>query len=303
MSTTKAPSANAFTASDGTRLRVLESGPADAPITLVLVHGWTLTQHTWDEVVAALPAAAETPVRVVRFDLRGHGESDPAPEGTATIERCADDLAELIRERVSTGPVVVAGHSMGGMTLMALAERHRELVDQRVAGIALVASSGGDLAEPSLGLPGPVAKIANAGERALRGQLAKARGRRVSGNSRPLRPGLRWLLFGSRPETAHVAAAAEWVAACHPASMAGFRLALAEHERLAALEAFRSVPTVVLAGNSDRLTPYQHARRMAEALPEARLLVYPGAGHMLPLERTTEVTERLAELVRGAARS
>ncbi|GAB3284773.1 alpha/beta fold hydrolase [Parasphingorhabdus pacifica] len=291
-----------FTAGDGTRLRVLESGSFDAPVTVVLVHGWTLSPHTWDRVVTGLPAAAGTTVRTVRFDLRGHGESDPAPAGTATIERCADDLAELIAERVPAGPIVLAGHSMGGMTAMALAERHPDLFESRIVGVALVASSGGDLEAPGLGLPGPVAAVGNRLEQGVQHKLAAARGKQVLKNSRMLRPGMRWLLFGDRPDPADVAAAADWFATCHPASVAGYRASLAEHERIGALGAFRSIPTVVLAGTRDRLTPCEHARRMAAALPDAQLLVYPGAGHMLPLERSDEVTERIAELVAAVPR-
>lgn len=291
-----------FVAGDGTRLRVQEDGDRHAPVTVVLAHGWTLSRHTWDRVVAHLPAAVGDRVRIVRFDLRGHGESDPAPAGTATIERCADDLAELIADRVPDGPVVLAGHSMGGMTLMALAERHPELVADRVRGVGLVATSSGDLRAPDLGLPKPLAAALNAGERGLRSSLASSRGSRVSARSKWLRPGLRWLLFGKSAERSDVAASANWVADCHPPSMAGFRESLAEHERADALAAFGGRPVVVLAGLDDRLCPLAHSRRIAAALPDAEFLIYAGAGHMLPLERTDEVTGRLADVVRAAVR-
>lgn len=291
-----------FVTSDGTRLRVVEDGDPNAPVTVVLVHGWTLTRHTWDRVVAQLPDATGDRVRIVRFDLRGHGDSDPAPTGSATIARCADDLAELIASRVPEGPLVLAGHSMGGMTLMALAERHPRLVADRVVGVGLVATSSGDLVAPDLGLHPAVASAFHAGERRLRPVLARSRGRRVSRNSAWLRPGLRWLLFGNRPTRSDVATSADWVADCHPPSMAGFRESLAEHERTEALAAFRTVPVVVLAGLADRLCALPHSRRIAAALPEAEFLVYAGAGHMLPMERPEEVADRLADVVRAAVR-
>ncbi len=293
---------NMFTTGDGTRLRVHVDDVADAPVTVVFVHGWTLSRHTWDRVVPGLSSAVGTPVRTVGFDLRGHGDSDPSPEGTATIERCADDLAEVIGHYVPDGPVVLAGHSMGGMTIMALAERYPRLFDDRVAGTALVATSGGELAEPDLGLPKPVAAVFNAGERLLRSWLAASRRSVVGKRSAWMRPGLRWLLFGSRPASADLAATAEWVARCHPASFAGFRESLAEHDRIGALRRLRSTPAVVLVGLDDRLCPYAHARRMADAVPEAELMVYAGAGHMLPLERADEVTARIAGVVRAAVR-
>jgi pimeloyl-ACP methyl ester carboxylesterase len=294
--------AQEFTTSDGARLRIVEDGPADAPITVVFVHGWTLTKHTWDQVASGLPKAAGSQLRTLRFDLRGHGESDPAQPGSASIQRCADDLAELIGARAPEGPIVLAGHSMGGMTIMALAEQHAELFERRVAGVALVATSAGDLVAPSFGLPRPVAAVANRGERVVRKRLAAARGKRLSPQSVWLRPGMRWLLFGRRPEAGDVAVTADWVAACNPANMAAYRQALAEHERHGALAAMRSIPTVVLSGLADRLTPHSHARRIADALPNAKLLIYAGAGHMLPLERVEEVTDRIAELVTRALR-
>lgn len=291
-----------FTTGDGARLRVVEEGPEQAPVTVVFLHGWTLTRHTWDRAVARLAETAEVRPRTIRFDLRGHGESDPAPRGTATIRQCADDLAELIDRRVPTGEVVLVGHSMGGMAIMALAEQHPALFAERVAGVALVATSAGDLAEPDLRLPKPVAALANRVERAVRPHLAKATGRRLARRSSWLRPGLRWLLFGSDPVRADIAATAEWVAACNPANMAAYRESLAEHDRLAALRRLGSKPVVLLAGTADRLTPRRHAERIAAALPEAKFLLYGGAGHMLPLEREPEVTRQIAELVRLSAR-
>lgn len=290
-----------LTTGDGVRLRVGEHGPADAPTTLLLVHGWTLTTHTWDRVIDSV--LSETNVRVVRFDLRGHGESEAAPAGSATIERCADDVAELIAQRVPTGPIVLAGHSMGGMTIMALAERHPELFAARIAGAALVATSSGDLVAPTLGLPAPIAAIAHRVELGVRGMLANATGKRLSKDSRPLRPGMRWLLFGAGAERQDIADSADWVAACNPSNLAGFRKSLAEHDRAHALAALRSIPVVVLAGSADRLCPLPHSRRIADALPDAQLLVYSGAGHMLPMERTDEVADRITELVRVADRS
>ncbi|NYH80053.1 pimeloyl-ACP methyl ester carboxylesterase [Actinopolyspora biskrensis] len=291
-----------LTTSDGVELAVDESGDPHAPITVLLVHGWTLSRRTWDRVMEGLPGSVGSSVRVVRFDHRGHGDSDPSPRGTAEIARCADDVAELIADRVPAGPVVIAGHSMGGMTIMALAERHPRLMAERVRGVALIATSSGGLAAPDLGLPGPVAAVFNAGERKLRSVLARSERGRVGDRSAWMRPGLRWLLFGSGASGSDVAMSAEWVAKCHPASFAGFRESLAEHERGDALDALPEVPTVVLAGLADRLCPLPHARVMSERLPRAGFFVYAGAGHMLPLERAEEVTDRIADVTRSALR-
>jgi len=286
---------------DGTTLHVVESGERSAGTTVVLLHGWTLDHTSWARVATALPETCAEPVRVVRYDHRGHGSSDPAPSGTATIGQVADDLAELLADRVPTGPVVLAGHSMGGMTVMALAERHPELFAERVAGVAFVATSSGGLSRPTFGLPGPLAGAVRFGEATVNRRLARLTRGTLSGRPSLLAPGLRWLLFGQDAGWADVADTAAQVARCHPASMAGFRVSLGEHERREALAAARDLPSVVLAGGADRLCPLPHARKIAAELPGAEFAIYPGAGHMLPLERCTEVTEWIARLVRAVA--
>jgi len=281
-----------FVTSDGTALHVVDEGPVDAAVTVVLVHAWTLDHTSWDRVASTLSRT----VRVLRFDHRGHGGSAPAPVGTATIAQLGDDLAELISDRAPAGPIVLAGHSIGGMTMMALAQRHPELVASRVTGAAFVATSSGGLDALTLGLPAPLARIVMRGERVVNAKLARVEHRALLAKPRLAEPGLRWLLFGSHPRREDVAAAAEQVARVHPASMAGFRASLRDHDRHTALAAFRDIPTVVLAGGVDRLTPVRHSRVIARELPSSELVIYPGAGHMLPFERDLEVTARIGGL-------
>ncbi|PPK63459.1 pimeloyl-ACP methyl ester carboxylesterase [Actinokineospora auranticolor] len=283
---------------DGVELNVVEEGAGAA--TLVLVHGWTMDHTSWDPVVARLSG-----VRVVRFDLRGHGASGAAPAGSATIARVADDLAEVIAARVPTGPVVLGGHSLGGMTLMALAERHPRLVADRVAGAAFVATTSGGLSRLTLGLPRRVAGPVLRAERWLNRRIAKSRRPTLLGRfSGYARPGVRWLVFGRSPVGAHIAATAAQVGRCNPSNMVEFRNALDEHERLHALSAYRGVPTAVLAGSRDRLCTVADARTIAGALPDADLRIYPAAGHMLNYERADEVAEVLMGLVaRASARA
>ncbi|MBP2340960.1 pimeloyl-ACP methyl ester carboxylesterase [Saccharothrix coeruleofusca] len=279
-----------FTTADGTALRVVDTGPRDAGTTTVLLHGWTLDHTSWDLVAAGLPG------RVLRYDHRGHGASAPAPPGSATIAQCADDLAELLADRVPSGRVLLAGHSMGGMTVMALAERHPELLD-RVAGVVLVATSCGELAGGTLGLPGAVARAVLAGEKAANRRIAELRRPHLMRRPGLARPGLRWLLFGRDADRRHVARTAAMVGRCHPASMVAFRDSLDEHDRRKALAELAGIPCVVLAGTEDRLTPLAHARVLADELPHAELAIYPGAGHMLPLERPAAVTTHITRLL------
>lgn len=286
-----------FETSDGVRLAVRESGPADAPVTVVLAHGWTNDMSVWEPVVAALGPD----VHVLRYDHRGHGDSDPAPRGTATIEQVGDDLAELLAERVR-GQVVLVGHSMGGMAMMSLAARHPDLVVARVRAAVFVATSSGRLREVTFGLPAPLVRLANRLGR-KRKPKAKARiptpPRTAPHGALPLRSRLlatgavRWLAFGDRPDWTAVKLTLEQVARTDRHSAGGFRRALGSHELRDALAGFADVRTVVLAGELDRLTPLEHARTIAAALPGAELVIYPGSGHMLPYERTAEVAARI----------
>lgn len=287
-----------FVASDGAGLHLEPSGPADSAVTLVLVHGWTQDHRTWDFVLPHLDPS----VRILRYDLRGHGGSAHARGGAATITRLADDLAELIAERVPDGPLVLAGHSMGGMTIMALAERHPELVESRVAGVAFVATSSGEMDKLTLGFPGLVGRGVARFEPRLAKLLASLRGETLRLRPGMVRSGTRALVFGDRPRREHVRSVAEQLLCCHPASAGAFVDAIAGHTGQVGLGALGDVPAVVLAGEKDRLCPLAHAKVIADALPHAEFVRYPGAGHMLPQERAGEVAARISALVRTAAR-
>ncbi len=277
-------------AADGTPLHVAIDGPA-SPVTVVLAHGWTLDATTWAPVARCIDA------RVVRYDHRGHGRSAAVDPRTMTIDQLADDLAAVVAAVAPEGPLVLGGHSMGGMAIMELARRHPD-VFARAQGVALVATAAGGLADHTLGLPPRLAAVIARGEKRM---LASPRwaDRPTLGHPRLLAPGLRWLLLGPRADAEARRITVAAVAGCRPGTVAGFRPALDAHERAAALAAFARTPTVVLAGTHDRLTPEPMARKIVEALPSAQLTVFPGAGHMLPVERTAGVAARLATLVSG----
>jgi pimeloyl-ACP methyl ester carboxylesterase len=289
--------ARSVPAADGAPLHVELDGPEDAPVTVVLVHGWTLDRRSWEPVARTL-ADGPAPVRVVRPDHRGHGRSAAVEQATMTIDQLADDLARVVAATAPSGPLVLAGHSMGGMTLMALAERHPDVV-ARAAGIALVATASGGLAERPFGLAPPAAAV----YRRVQQRIAATRGwarREHLCDPRLIAPAMRWLLLGDRPSAQARRITCEMVGACRPLTVSGFQATLETHERDAALAAFAEIPTVVLVGSRDRLTPVRSARRIADALPSAGLTIFPGAGHMLPLERVSGVASRIAALAAGA---
>lgn len=282
-----------FVTADGTALRVRLSGPESASRTLVLVHAWTQDSTEWDPVLPLLPEDT----RVLRYDHRGHGGSAPAPPGTATIEQLADDLAEVIGAYAPSGDLVLAGHSLGGMTLMALAERHQRLVTERVAGVAFIATSCSNLDRMTLGLHGAAGRVAIRADKAL-GNLLSSYGKESMPLPKALtRPAVKWLAFGERVSARDVRAMTDQFLRAHPSSIAGFRDSISRHNRRAALAALAGTPGVILVGDRDRLTPVEHARVLAEELPGAEFVLFPGAGHELPYERTRAVAERLSRLL------
>ncbi|GAA1687829.1 hypothetical protein GCM10009745_35820 [Kribbella yunnanensis] len=142
------------TTTDGIHLNVETTGPADAPVTVLLVHGWTCSTRAWHNQVDGLPHILGTnAVRVVTYDHRGHGQSDAAPPGSLRISQLADDLVTVLDEVVGDGPVVYAGHSMGGMTLMELADKRPDLFGSRIKAAALISTSSGQAARGAFGMP------------------------------------------------------------------------------------------------------------------------------------------------------
>lgn len=291
---------NWFWCSDGTGLRVDEHGDPAAPVTIILVHCYVLDRHDWSPVLPGLAAACGVPVRVLSYDQRGYGESDRATLEDSTLARLGDDLAELIAQRVPFGPVVLAGHSMGGMVLMALAERHPSLVRERVAGAVFAATASDDMRVLSFGLPAPLAMALHRLERLGVGVLCALGHEMITRYPRAIEPFVRWLVFGAAARVADVAAVARMAASCRPATMLTFRSTFDEHDRREALAVFDGSPAAVLAGDRDRITPPRHAATIAEGLSTSRLVILPGAGHMLPYERTAEVVGAIGWVTREA---
>jgi pimeloyl-ACP methyl ester carboxylesterase len=286
--------------SAGVRLHVEIDGAEDAPVTVILAHGWTLDSRSWAPVASALTSSDRPPARVIRYDHRAHGRSDSVARPDMTIEALADDLAEVIGQLAPSGPLVLGGHSMGGMTVMALAERHSELVAERVAGVALVSTAAGGLADTTLGLSEWMLRLVRRGEAKLADATWVDRRAMLSRRPRVIAPAARALLVGPGSDRGAVMATARSLADCRPATVVGFRPALNAHERDAALAAFARIPVEVSVGTRDRLTPVAQSRRIVAGLGAARLNLYPRAGHMLPLERVAGVSARLAGLVSGA---
>jgi pimeloyl-ACP methyl ester carboxylesterase len=268
-------------------------------VTVVLLHGWCLDRRTWHHQVKAVGNA-----RIIAYDARGHGRSGSTRLKSATLSRLGDDLAELLRQVAPTGPVVLAGHSMGGMTIMEYADHHATEFAERIAGLLFVSTTAEGHTHTRYGLPSQVASLMRCGETLGAGLLARSGAWRPHRAVLPaLRPAVRWLLFGEEYDPGALAVTMKAVGRASLRSIGGFRASIGAQHRLDTLTALGDVPSAVLVGDRDRLTPPACAESIAAALPGADLTVCPGAGHMLMLERPDEVNAALAAVVARATGS
>ncbi len=282
---------------DGVRLHVEVDDVRDAPLTVVLVHGFTARL----EEFALQRATLRGRYRTVLYDQRGHGRSGWGDVRHATIDQTGRDLAAVLEQHVPTGPVVLLGHSMGGMSVLALARQHPELFGPRVTGVFLLATSADDVVG---GLAGAVVRL----------------GRRLGllpvwlwslrlwapVLQRLRRPGtrlgyafIRRQLFGrDDADPATVRQVQDLLEQAPFTVSAAFYPTFLAHDETAALPVLAAVPVTVLVGDSDRLTPAVHSRRMVEGIgPSAQLVVVPGAGHSVNITRPAVVDEALLALV------
>lgn len=285
-------------ADDGLALHVEVDGPDDAGLTVVFCHGYTLNQDSWHYQRRDLQGS----LQMVFWDQRSHGRSERSDPLNATIDQTGDDLYAVLQATVQPDrPIVLVGHSMGGMSIMALADRHPELFDRQVAAVALVNSSCGDMAEMTLGLPLVLAKVV----RPLAPRTLRGLGRRADlvDRARGLGADLafvvtRKMAFADRHVSPTVVDFLEHMIRATPIDViAEFYPALLAHDKTGCLDVLGNVPTLVLAGGQDRLTPAGHGRRIADALPDAELVEVEEAGHVLPLEYPGVVTGGLRRLI------
>ncbi|WP_329457416.1 alpha/beta fold hydrolase [Streptomyces sp. NBC_01497] len=270
---------------DGSRVHVEVHGADGAPA-VVLSHGWTCNIAFWSEQIADLRGDH----RVIAYDQRGHGASPAAaPDGYST-EALADDLEAVLDAALEPGEqAVLAGHSMGGMTMMAASARP---AFREHAGAVLLCSTGAS---------GLVPESRVVPMRA--GRLRTGITRRILGARAPLGPvtplSLRALRYGTMgPATPkdRVRRCVEIVHACPRGARVAWSAVLDTLDLELGVREL-TVPTAVVAGDADRLTPPVHARRLAAWLPDCvGLTTLPGIGHMSPVEAPEAVTAAIREL-------
>ena len=278
---------------DGTTLnaRSFEPEPAGEPrATVVLAHGWTEQLSFWGPVIRLLRADG---LRLVAYDLRGHGSSSKAADGDYSLDRFGDDMeAVLVGSQAAPEATIVVGHSLGAMSIAAWAQSHD--VESRVAGAALVNTGFDDLIGGALVL-GELGKRLNP---PWVGRTLLSSSAPVLPVSTPLqRAVLRHVAFGPDARAGDVAFFERMLLECPGDVRAACGVALSDMDLSSAVTRL-TVPTLVIAGELDRLTPPAHARKIERSLPRpAGLVQLPRSGHMSPLEQPEQIAQALLRLI------
>jgi pimeloyl-ACP methyl ester carboxylesterase len=290
-----------ITAPDGVELYAEVDGNPRAPLTVVLIHGYCLNMDCWHYQRAAF----QDDYRLVLFDQRSHGRSGRGAPETSTIDQLGEDLYAVIEELVPRGPMVLVGHSMGGMTIMALAAQRPELFGTRVVGVGLLNTSAGRWATVTLGIPAAGARLMHRVAPGVLRTLGK-RAALVEAGRRAARD-LVYVFteryaFDSDVDPSIVRFTDRMISATPIDVIAEFFPEFERHDKLAALPVLGKVPTLVVAGVGDLMAPASHGEAIHEAVPEAELVVVPDSGHLTPLEHPEVVNAALRGLLARAAR-
>ncbi len=303
---------------DGVALYVEEVGPQDAPLTVVFAHGYTLSLRSFHFQRRALADAFGDSIRMVFYDQRSHGESAESVPSGATIDQLGRDLYTVIDAVVPTGPIVLVGHSMGGMTVLSLAHLHHELFADggagargasaaRVRGVALLSTSSGEMATVNLGLPALLSR--------LRGPLAPMllrtarRQAALVEHSRRLGRDIAWVVtrrfsFSDKNVSPDVVDFLnDIISGTRIETIVDFYPAIMSYDLTDALPVLAATDVLIISGETDVMIPTSHSLVMAQALPRAEFIAIPGAGHVVTMERPDVVDEALQRMVATALES
>lgn len=271
------------TAADDVPLHVeIDEGPAP---TVVFVHGWMCDLDTWHFQRLALRDHA----RLVLMEQRSHGRSGRTGPRNSSLHDMADDLRRVLDAHAPEGPVVLVGHSMGGMSIMQLAQLAPELFGDRVTGVVLVSTSAGKLMRRSPGLRFAVPLIKAA-------TPLLDWGREFNSYS-VIR---RWA-FGPHAHPAAVDMADEMILRAPTSVILDFHDNFVELDLGAGLEAISRCRTSVVCGTQDVMTPFSHSRWLARHIEGAELVPVNDAGHMVMLEEHEQVTEAIERVLKDIA--
>ena len=281
-------------AADGTPLHAQVFGPPEG-YPIVLTHGITCAIRAWVHQISDLA----TDYRVIAFDHRGHGRSGVPRRGGYSLKHLASDLDSVLdatlapRERA-----VLAGHSMGGITIAAWSAHYRQQVHRRADAVALINTTTGDLVRRVKLLSVP-RELSAARVLAGRGLVTAFGGFPLPSAARiPSRHVVATLAVGKDADPGAARVVYELFAQTSPAGRGGCAKMLVDAlgSRYLELDGL-TVPTLVIGSERDRLTPLSQSRRIARTAPNVVGLVELPGGHCSMLEQPREVNRHLRALV------
>jgi pimeloyl-ACP methyl ester carboxylesterase len=286
--------------SEPKRGRRRSSAAQEPALTIVFSHGYSLNLDCWHFQRAGYRGL----VRAVYYDQRSHGRSGRSTERKATVDQLGHDLLQILDQVVPEGPVVLVGHSMGGMSIIALAEQHPELFGDRVVGVGLISTTAGGLDPHRIVLPLLPKTIG--GQLATRLVATLARGHRQVDGLRRVGKSVATVAtdlfaFGDEVPESYVDFVDRMLSATPFEVVAEFFPVFGELDKFDALAALQAVPTTIICGTEDKLTSIGHSRKLHSKLPDSVLVECDGAGHMVIMERHDRVNAALDQLIAAAA--
>lgn len=275
----------------GVSVAVSDYRPAAVEHTVVFIHGFCLNRGAWVDQGRRVMARYPGRVRVIRFDLRGHGQSSAAPMDTYTIDHCAGDLAELLDVLSVDGPMTIVGHSMGGMIALSYLSRLAQDRPVDPTGLVLIATAAGHLTRCGMGrlLDSPATDAVFDMVRHSPAHVLAA----------PLGAIVRQMSIAGRrsPGWAAVAAVAASALSSTPVTTAvGFLPSLRRFDQYSILESI-CAQVAVISGGADVLTPPQLAQDLADRIPGCRHVCAPAAGHMIVQQAPELVADAIAAII------
>ncbi|QOE68365.1 alpha/beta fold hydrolase [Corynebacterium diphtheriae] len=271
-------------------------GPDDAEVTIVFIHGFTLAASAWHLQVAHCAPNA----RCLLMDLRGHGATGEFSVEECTIDGAADDVSSVIAAAHIKGPIVIIGHSLGGMVAINLLGRYPE-IRQQTASVILVATAIESFASQGvpqvLALP-VVEKVRDAVEASptetarLREQIAAL-----------VAPTLAMTVFQTPMPREIVDFHAKLINDTPLSTYVGYLDDLQEHDEIDNARALSGIPGVVIVGEQDAVTPQSQSERIVSLWSDAGLQIAPNAGHMIILEQPAIVNKAIDQMVQQAAQN
>lgn len=273
-----------------------------AGVTIVMVHGFVLSLHCWHFIRKHFRGRH----KIVLYDQRSHGRSGRSEPRRCRVRQLARDLKLVLDATTEPDePVVLMGHSMGGMAIMEFAARYPQLIGTKVVGAGLLATSGGNMRHHSIvkGIPGELFPR-------LVEPLMAALNRipTVVEKSRKASSDVAYVVarrggFGSQVPGEYVDFLSEMISLTPLDVIADFYPAFAEFDGTKGLANLARIETAVIGGETDQIIPIEHTRLLIQALPGADSLAMPDSGHMGMIEHHVEYNEVLDRLIERVERT